>query len=373
MLDWLTGIVGEDAAPLATYSIILLILIVGFFVLKAMWRRMRGGTYVNGGHGRKQRLAVIDAAPVDNRRRLVLVRRDDVEHLVLIGGMNDLVIEQDIEVQKAGKSESAIASLIAEADAEAKPVQSNQTNTASAREPKPRPITAAEKPDSRHEAVAPKTAPAAAPAAPINRTPAPAPITTSAQGKPPQSIADEPTPALTPMPAPAHVAAPAPVAAPVSRPSPERTSIAAEKVSTSQNQNAAAAAIVTGAVAAPAVQAAEETQTPVQQEKAGVQEIPRVEPEVAKPTTTPFSETLNKVEQERIEPAPVRQEPVVDASVYEGPDEFVPISAPEPTISAPADISKPVPPVSPQPESDEADLEDEMEQLLNKLTSASRS
>ena len=46
--------------------------------------------------GRQPRLAVIDAAPVDGRRRLVLVRRDNVEHLLMIGGPSDIVVEQNI-------------------------------------------------------------------------------------------------------------------------------------------------------------------------------------------------------------------------------------------------------------------------------------
>ena len=46
--------------------------------------------------GRQPRLAVIDAAAVDGRRRLVLIRRDNVEHLVMIGGPTDVVIEPNI-------------------------------------------------------------------------------------------------------------------------------------------------------------------------------------------------------------------------------------------------------------------------------------
>jgi hypothetical protein len=42
------------------------------------------------------RLAVIDAAAVDGRRRLVLVRRDNVEHLLMIGGPSDIVVEPNI-------------------------------------------------------------------------------------------------------------------------------------------------------------------------------------------------------------------------------------------------------------------------------------
>ena len=55
-----------------------------------------GGLASAGGRGRQPRLAVIDAASVDARRKLILVRRDNVEHLVMIGGPTDLVIEPNI-------------------------------------------------------------------------------------------------------------------------------------------------------------------------------------------------------------------------------------------------------------------------------------
>jgi Flagellar biosynthesis protein, FliO len=41
---------------------------------------------LTGPRGSQPGLAVINAAGVDGRRRLVLVRRDNVEHLLLIGG-----------------------------------------------------------------------------------------------------------------------------------------------------------------------------------------------------------------------------------------------------------------------------------------------
>jgi hypothetical protein len=50
----------------------------------------------NTQRGRMPRLAVIDAAAVDGRRRLVLVRRDNVEHLLMIGGPSDIVVEANI-------------------------------------------------------------------------------------------------------------------------------------------------------------------------------------------------------------------------------------------------------------------------------------
>ena len=50
----------------------------------------------NTNRGRMPRLAVIDATAVDGRRRLVLVRRDNIEHLIMIGGPSDIVVEPNI-------------------------------------------------------------------------------------------------------------------------------------------------------------------------------------------------------------------------------------------------------------------------------------
>jgi hypothetical protein len=44
----------------------------------------------------ERRLQVVDQASVDSRRKLILIRRDDVEHLLLTGGPVDVVIETGI-------------------------------------------------------------------------------------------------------------------------------------------------------------------------------------------------------------------------------------------------------------------------------------
>ena len=63
----------------------------------------RLGTNTN--RGRMPRLAVIDAAAVDGRRRLVLVRRDNVEHLLMIGGPTDIVVEPNIVRAMPGREQ----------------------------------------------------------------------------------------------------------------------------------------------------------------------------------------------------------------------------------------------------------------------------
>ena len=47
--------------------------------------------------GRERRLGVVESASVDARRKLVLMLRDNVEHLIMTGGPVDLLIESGIE------------------------------------------------------------------------------------------------------------------------------------------------------------------------------------------------------------------------------------------------------------------------------------
>ncbi len=79
-------------------AIFALVLVVGLIGL-VVWlvRRFSGERLGNAtARGRQPRLAVIDAAAVDGRRRLVLIRRDNVEHLLMIGGPTDVVVELNI-------------------------------------------------------------------------------------------------------------------------------------------------------------------------------------------------------------------------------------------------------------------------------------
>lgn len=48
----------------------------------------------------KKRLGVTSVISIDAKHRLVLVRRDDQEHLLLLGPERDLVVEQNIQIKK---------------------------------------------------------------------------------------------------------------------------------------------------------------------------------------------------------------------------------------------------------------------------------
>jgi len=73
--------------------ILVLGLIVGFgWLLK----RLGIGDGARGPLTRRRRLGTIESAALDSRHKVVLVRRDDVEHLVLVGPNTSQVIESGI-------------------------------------------------------------------------------------------------------------------------------------------------------------------------------------------------------------------------------------------------------------------------------------
>src|ERR1700739_2688748 len=74
---------------LAFLALLALIGVAAWVVRRFAGNRLGAST----NRGRMPRLAVIDAAAVDGRRRLVLVRRDNIEHLLMIGARTDIVDE----------------------------------------------------------------------------------------------------------------------------------------------------------------------------------------------------------------------------------------------------------------------------------------
>lgn len=91
--------------PLPAKFFVAFVVVLALIALTAWLVRRLGANRLGGSatRGRQPRLAVIDAASVDGRRRLVLIRRDNIEHLLMIGGPTDVVVEQNI-VRASGAS-----------------------------------------------------------------------------------------------------------------------------------------------------------------------------------------------------------------------------------------------------------------------------
>lgn len=74
-----------------------LVLVIGLIMTLAWLLRRYGlGEGARSALGRKKRITTIEAASVDARHRLVLVRRDDVEHLLFVGPGDSFVVERGI-------------------------------------------------------------------------------------------------------------------------------------------------------------------------------------------------------------------------------------------------------------------------------------
>ena len=169
---------------------------------------------VPGGRTRQPRLGLVDAFSLDGQRQLVLIRRDNVEHLVMIGGPNDVLVESEISraVAPARDNNFAPAQPAAparqRADSAAVPAPAaagqRAASAAPAAEPAAaaQPVRAAEVRPARVQAApaAPVPVPAASTPVPAASTPAAAPAVQSAAAKASESA--RPTPAVRPPPRP---------------------------------------------------------------------------------------------------------------------------------------------------------------------------
>jgi hypothetical protein len=109
-MQWLNELPFADSRVLqigflAACGIAALIVLAIFYRL-AFAHRLR----VPGGRTRQPRLGLVDAFSLDGQRQLVLVRRDNIEHLVMIGGPNDVLVESQINRAVAPARESNQAS-----------------------------------------------------------------------------------------------------------------------------------------------------------------------------------------------------------------------------------------------------------------------
>ncbi|MDY0882669.1 flagellar biosynthetic protein FliO [Dongia soli] len=73
--------------------ILALLLVLGLLALAAWLLRRSGyGTRL----GRSRRLAAVESLTLGPRHRLMLIRRDGIEHLLLLGPHGDIVVERNI-------------------------------------------------------------------------------------------------------------------------------------------------------------------------------------------------------------------------------------------------------------------------------------
>jgi hypothetical protein len=89
-----SGSGGSFLTALFALGAVVVAIVLVLWLLKLLARASGNVT-----RGRNRRLSVVDTLSLDPKRQLLIVRRDNVEHLILTGGTHDLVIETGIAVE----------------------------------------------------------------------------------------------------------------------------------------------------------------------------------------------------------------------------------------------------------------------------------
>jgi hypothetical protein len=308
----------------ATVIVAIVLLIAAWAILRRVFNgRIRAS---GGGRARQPRLGIVDAFDLDRERQLVLIRRDNVEHLVMIGGPNDVLIESEI-----------IRASVQTTDGRGRGAAMDDIPPASPPPPVPVPAPApALAPAPPTFAPPPPVIAAPEPPAPPRRAPPPPPP----PRVPPPLFGRVPPP--PPPPAPAEPVTPPVVATP--EPAPTVAPPASPQVEEP-------AKVETAPAAPPSVE-------PASRARFDFARLATRQP-TSRPMTTPV---IPKPAPLATEPAPVVEPPKVDLA----PAAAEPTPAPPVEPPAPPAVEPPAPSAASTPDDGLLELEAEMAKLLGR-------
>ncbi len=96
-MQFMTALLGGSASTLINSAfalgLVLVLIVLGLWGLKLLTKATG-----NVGRARQRRLEIVDTQNIDSKRQVIIIRRDNVEHLIMTGGPADLVIESGIAV-----------------------------------------------------------------------------------------------------------------------------------------------------------------------------------------------------------------------------------------------------------------------------------
>lgn len=300
---------------LAAGVFILLALAVFAYVIRQLiGRKIRSP----GPRNRPRRLDVVDVFDLDRERQLVIVRRDNIEHLLLIGGPNDVLVESAIHRGEPVAVRAEPREARPTALAPGWPPAPSAPEAAVPPPPSERPQREAPTPPGRTPMPALRESPPPVPGEAVRRRPAPEPARPPLPTQAPQPAHPEPLPP--------DLFAPEP---PRPQPQPQPVEAAPQRP----------------AAAAPSTESAP-PQHPQPPRQPGV---PPLRPLSPRPPAPPFLARTQKVA-----PPPPKREP--------------PPAAQRPAAPPPAPPATPEPERAPPPEEKDAleSLEAEMARLLGR-------
>lgn len=130
-MEWLSNLTnGENGSAI---NLVLITLAIALLLIVIVWifRKMTGSAAKRAMRSRVPRLSITDSTTVDEKRYLVMIRRDNVEHLLLIGGANDLVVESNIvRAQTAQKPVGNAQTTIKQSEAIKEPTSESEASIA---------------------------------------------------------------------------------------------------------------------------------------------------------------------------------------------------------------------------------------------------
>jgi len=207
-MQWIESVWPSDRGAqllLVAGSVLAVLVVFALIYLITLRQRLR---LPKGTRSRQPRLSLVDAYSLDGKRQLVLVRRDNIEHLVMIGGPNDVLLESHIvrsaNAPVAPKERDAAARSVAAVPSSAPPVKPAAPAVAVPARSSGDAVPVAEKP----AAAAMVKKPAEAQPLRTVKVETPAPVKAEPAGKA----------EVAPAPRPAFAAAPQPHTAPLSPP-----------------------------------------------------------------------------------------------------------------------------------------------------------
>src|SRR6185503_13599866 len=83
-------------AAIGVAAVLVIALAVLHFRFHVFRRRKNRARHRAGVQEAGSRIEILESRPIDGDRKLVLVRCDDVEHLIVVGGPADVVVENDV-------------------------------------------------------------------------------------------------------------------------------------------------------------------------------------------------------------------------------------------------------------------------------------
>ncbi|MDB5527833.1 MAG: hypothetical protein JWR51_936 [Devosia sp.] len=104
-MQFITSLFGGEGSSLFTalfaLGAVIVLIVLAVWLLKVVFNASG-----NMARGRNRRLSVVDSLALDPKRQLLIIRRDNVEHLILTGGPQDVVIEAGIAMAEAASQPS---------------------------------------------------------------------------------------------------------------------------------------------------------------------------------------------------------------------------------------------------------------------------